>query len=35
MVPARYGEESGIAGGAALCLGVGGSETERNSLSFD
>ena len=28
MVPARYGEESGIAGGAALCLGVGGSATE-------
>jgi glucokinase len=28
MVPARYGEESGIAGGAALCLGVSGSETE-------
>ena len=35
MVAARYGEESGIAGGAALCLGVGDSETERNSLSFD
>lgn len=27
MVPAHYGEESGIAGGAALCLGVG-SDTE-------
>src|SRR6266480_2556662 len=31
MVPARYGEESGIAGGAALCLGVGGSDTERHT----
>ena len=27
IVPARYGEESGIAGGAALCLGVRGGET--------
>ena len=30
IVPARYGEESGIAGCAALCLVVGGSETERH-----
>ena len=28
MVPSRYGEESGIAGGAALCLGFSGSETQ-------
>ena len=26
LVPARYGEDSGIAGGAALCVGIGTSE---------
>lgn len=33
IVRARYGEESGIAGGAALCLGVGGSEAGREPQS--
>ena len=32
MIPARYGEESGIAGGAALCLSVGDANAIRNSL---
>jgi glucokinase len=37
IVRAHYGEESGIAGGAALCLAVVGGETSaiRNSLARD